>query len=63
MAQYQLFGIDASGRTVHAEFLQGSQRSTLRTLARERLRDWHTVEIWEGPMCVVRLSRSQADEG
>ena len=29
----------------------------------ERLRDWPAVEIWEGPMCIVRLKRAPASPG
>ena len=58
MADFLLYGIDERGEAVFSEVLQGCDRATLRAMASERLRDWHAVEIWEGPMCVVRLKRA-----
>lgn len=58
MTDFLLYGMDEAGQTGFSETLSGCDRAALRTLAEERLRDWHAVEIWEGPMCVVRLRRT-----
>jgi hypothetical protein len=53
----RLYGIDEAGGTAFTEILGEMDLEALRALARERLRDWSTVEIWQGPVCVVRLRR------
>jgi hypothetical protein len=63
VSDFLLYGLDESGRTAHSEVVRGCERSALRPLAEDRLRHWHAVEIWEGPMCVVRLRRDQPRAG
>lgn len=63
MADFLLYGIDETGEAVFSETLRGCDRATLRAKADERLRDWPAVEIWEGPMCVVRVRRSNGSAG
>ena len=58
MADYLFYGIDETGRTDFSEVLPDQGRPALEALARDRLRRWHAVEIWQGPMCVVRLRRA-----
>ena len=60
MSQFQLYGIDEAGHAAFSELLRDVERDALGALARERLREWHAVEIWEGPVCLVRLRRSSA---
>jgi hypothetical protein len=60
VADFLLYGIDELGDAVFSEMLQGCDRATLRARAGGRLRDWPAVEIWEGPMCIVRLKRAPA---
>ena len=55
---FQLYGIDEAGEAVFSEILRDTHREALPALARERLRDWHAVEVWEGPVCIVRLKRA-----
>lgn len=62
MADFLFYGIDDSGRAAFSEMLCGCERESLRALAQERLTLWPAVEIWEGPMCVVRLRRGTASE-
>jgi hypothetical protein len=52
-----LYGIDEAGQAAFSELLQDVERDTLRSLAHERLSQWHAVEIWEGPVCLVRVRR------
>lgn len=61
MSDFLLYGMDAAGETLFSEVLQGRERAALRAIAGERLHDCHAVEIWEGPMCVLRLQRTAAD--
>jgi len=61
VSDFLLYGIDEDGRAAFSEVLTGLARSSLQALARERLLDWPAVEIWEGPMCVVRLKRPAAN--
>jgi hypothetical protein len=44
------------------ELLQRAEREDLRAIASKRLRDWHAVEVWEGPVCLVRLRRSEVQQ-
>jgi hypothetical protein len=62
VAEFLFYGIDDSGRAAFSEMLSGCDREALPALARARLEIWPTVEIWEGPMCVVRLRRAPAVE-
>lgn len=63
VAEFLLYGLDETGRTIFSEVLQGTERGALPALARERLRDWRAVEIWDGPMCVVRMRRPARADG
>lgn len=60
MADFLLYGIDETGEAVFSEVLHACDRAALRARAEQRLHDWPAVEIWEGPMCVVRLKRAAA---
>jgi hypothetical protein len=55
-----LYGLNAVGEPVFAERLKPEQRAQLRELAVERLARCHTVEVWEGPTCVLRLRQPAA---
>jgi hypothetical protein len=57
VAELLLYGLDEAGETTFSERLSLNDRSELRALAAERLSRCDAVEIWEGPMCVVRLRR------
>ena len=59
MTDYLLYGLNSAGEAVFSEVLRARDRAALRQLAGDRLRDWCAVEIWEGPMCVLRLHRTQ----
>jgi len=63
VAEYQLYGFDATGRPKHAEVLRGLTRHELKIVAQDRLGDWQGVEVWQGPMCILRLRRSAAAAG
>lgn len=60
MADYLFYGIDEDGRAEFSKVLRCQERSALEALARDGLRRWHSVEIWQGPMCVVRVRRSDS---
>lgn len=57
VANFLIYGIDEAGRIAFSELLQDCERGHLQTLAHARLREWPAVEIWEGPVCRVRLRR------
>lgn len=57
VSDFLLYGMNAAGDAVFAEELCGLDRAALHDLAGERLRDWHAVEIWDGPMRVLRMQR------
>lgn len=59
MTDFLLYGLDAAGEAVFSEQLSGHDRAALTELARTRLLDWHGVEIWEGPLCVLRMQRTK----
>jgi hypothetical protein len=52
-----LYGLDEAGETAFAEQLGETDRDRLRALARERLKAYAAVEVWDGPLCVLRLKR------
>lgn len=60
MGDLRLYGLDEAGETVFSEDLAAGERSHLRALAERRLAEWHAVEVWDGPLCVVRLRRRGA---
>jgi hypothetical protein len=55
-----LYGLDDTGQTAFTERLADLDRDAVRGRAEERLRDWRAVEVWDGPVCVVRLRRQAA---
>lgn len=57
VSDFLLYGLDASGEAIFSELLSGHERAALAAIARQRLAQWHGVEIWEGPMCVLRMQR------
>jgi hypothetical protein len=58
-----LYALDESGETRFTEQLGEADRTRLREVARERLKQYPAVEVWDGPMCVVRLRRAPAAHG
>ena len=58
MSEFLFYGIDEAGEAAYCEVSRGMDREALMALARERLSHWGAVEIWEGPVCLVRLRRS-----
>lgn len=60
MSNFLLYGINEAGETVFSELLRECDRADLQALAGARLEDWYAVEVWEGPMCLVRLRRAGA---
>ena len=61
MSDFLLYGLDEVGEAVFSEMLTGRDRGGLPEIARARLNDCHAVEIWEGPMCVLRMQRAKPD--
>ena len=57
VSNYLLYGLNEAGDAAHSEVLRSMEQAALHSLAHERLRDWPAVEVWDGPMCVVRLHR------
>lgn len=60
VSEFLLYGINEAGQPVFSEVLRSQERAALPALAKERLRQWPGVEIWEGPMCLIRLARTPA---
>lgn len=57
MGDLRLYGLDDAGEVAFAEAVQAGERDDVRRLAERRLADWPAVEVWDGPLCVVRLRR------
>lgn len=57
VSEFILYGLNADDETAFCEMLRDVARVDLPAVARERLKDWHAVEIWEGPICLVRMRR------
>lgn len=52
-----LYGLDEAGRLALAQKLAADQRTAIREVAVRLLERHHTVEVWEGPTCILRLHR------
>lgn len=52
-----LYGLDEAGETAFTAQLRETDRDRLRDIAREHLARHVAVEVWDGPLCVVRLRR------
>jgi hypothetical protein len=57
-----LYGLDETGRPLLAERLPEADRDRLPLIAEQRLQLCHAVEVWYGPMRVLRLRRPAAQE-
>jgi hypothetical protein len=57
-----LYGLDETGRAALTERLPEAGRDRLRLIAEQRLQACHAVEVWYGPMCVLRLRRPAAQQ-
>jgi hypothetical protein len=60
VANFTLYGLDEAGRTSASELLRDVERGALRQIAEQRLERFSRVEIWEGPVCILRLARTKA---
>jgi hypothetical protein len=58
--QILLYGLNEAGEPVFARELSSEEQPDLRALAEAALDDWHRVEVWHGPACVIRKSRPRA---
>jgi hypothetical protein len=56
LSEFLLYGLDAGGDPIFSETFFAQDRRALADIARQRLRRCHSVEIWEGPLCVLRLA-------
>jgi hypothetical protein len=57
-----LYGLDADGEAAFTRRLTPADRDGFRDLAAEHLTDYPTVEVWDGPLCVLRLRRKATEE-
>ncbi len=62
MSRIVFYGLNEAGETAHHEHLPAADVAELKALARQRLADFHGVEIWDGPMCIVRLRRRAEEQ-
>lgn len=60
MTELLLYGLNEGGDTILSETFPAQMRHTIRELAEARLEQCHAVEVWEGPLCIVRLKRARA---
>jgi hypothetical protein len=52
-----LYGLNEAGEPAYAERLPPERRGDIGALAAERLAGHHAVEVWEGPVCILRVRR------
>ncbi|MDB5448916.1 MAG: hypothetical protein JWQ52_44 [Phenylobacterium sp.] len=52
------YGLDEAGETTFAEEVPRQDSAALRALAAARLSEFHAVELWDGPLCIIRLRRA-----
>lgn len=62
VADLVLYGLDAAGEAAFTRQLGSADRARFRDLANEHLKDYPSVEVWDGPLCVLRLRRKAADK-
>jgi hypothetical protein len=61
MQAYTLYGLDENEQPVSTEILKADEvNDHIRRLTRERLRSFAAVELWQGPSCLIRVTRRQA---
>lgn len=64
MQYWLLYCLNSQGRVSATEKLVPMSRAELRQVAAERLATCHGVEVWDGPICTLRLNtRPQAYAG
>lgn len=63
MSDLILYGMNEAGETVLRRQLAAGERDGMRALASAQLSTHHAVEIWDGPLCVVRLRREREPQG
>jgi hypothetical protein len=52
-----MYGLDVAGEPAFTRLISPAEREGFRDLAQEHLKDYHTIEVWDGPLCVLRLRR------
>ena len=57
-----LYGLNEAGEPAFAERLAPERRADLAAIAAERLAEHQMVEIWDGPICVLRVRRKLSDQ-
>lgn len=57
MGDFLLYGLDLAGVVQGAERWGGITRDEAEEMARDKLRHYHVVEVWEGAIRVLRLVR------
>lgn len=62
MADLVLYGLDAAGEAAFTQRIASGERDGFRDVAQAHLKDYHTVEVWDGPLCVLRLRRKAAEQ-
>lgn len=55
-----LYGLNEAGEPAFAERLASERRADLAAIAAARLAEHPMVEIWDGPVCVLRVRRRSA---
>ncbi|WP_133254919.1 hypothetical protein [Phenylobacterium hankyongense] len=58
MTKLLFYGLDEAGDATFTEEVPRQDTAALRAMAAARLSDFHAVEVWDGPLCVVRLRRA-----
>ena len=59
MSRTVLFGLSREGGVLHTEALTDSDHAVLRKIAEDRLRLFHSVEVWVESVRLVRLRRTK----
>lgn len=53
-----VFCLDRQGNVALTEHLSTTDQMQLLQLAQSRLEHFHKVEVWVGPLCIIRLRQS-----
>lgn len=62
MVERLLYGLNEAGEPAFTQSLSGRDGEQFREYADKRLAEFHTVEVWEGPLCILRLRRRTVQE-
>lgn len=59
MREFTLYGLDEGSKLLCTERLRATDEHAARKAARARLEQYPRAELWEGPVCISRKTRTK----